>query len=435
MNWLLLIVLLLAAYALIAYYVHREKLWPENITFYGPLMALKTDRVAFFDKAIPFSAFFRVYGTLGVLMVIAVSVLMTLMLLVSIQHILVERPPLTMANDPKNVLAIPGVNDFIPFTFAVWFGLLVTMVVHEFGHAILCRVEGIRVKSMGVLLAVIPIGAFVEPDEGDQERSTGLPKMRMFGAGITNNLLVGVLCFALMIALLGYAVPVNTPLIKGVYVDSPAYAAGVPPNSVLKQVNGVPVANRADVTAVLDRTQPGDAIPLLVESKGETKEYLLTLAAWPKEMSDKKSGFMGVSYYDAPLIKEQFGLLLSPLGIVILLAIPIYTIMDPAGWSHFSLMTIDTVDTVMWQVPFPEFWFVVQILFWCGWFNFVVGTFNALPLVPLDGGYILREGMDRLMDRRGWLRYSGYVVSAISYAMLAILIAIVILPPLMNLKP
>jgi membrane-associated protease RseP (regulator of RpoE activity) len=432
MNWLLLIVLLVAAYALIAFYIHREKLWPEHITFYGPFMAIKTDRIGFFDRAIPFSGFLRIYGTLGVIMVVLVSVLMTAMLLFSIQHIVVQRPPLTQANDPKNILAIPGVNDFIPFTFAVWFGLLVTMVVHEFGHAILCRVEGIRVTSMGILLAAIPIGAFVEPNEEDQEKTTGLKKMRMFGAGITNNILVGILCFAVMIALLGFAVPVSTPLIKSVNIDYPAYAAGVPANSIIKEVNGDPVSNRADVTAVLDKTKPGDTIPLLVESKGTMQEYKLTLVSWPKEMSEKTSGFMGVGYYDAPLVKEQFGLLSQPIGLIILLAIPIYSIMDPAGWSNWGILSIDTVDTIMWQVPFPEFWFVVQLLFWCGWFNFVVGTFNALPLIPLDGGYILKEGVDRIFDRGGWLQYSGYVVSAISYAMLAILLAVVVLPLLLS---
>jgi membrane-associated protease RseP (regulator of RpoE activity) len=432
MNWLLLIALLLAAYALIAFYIHREKLWQENITFYGPLMAIKTDRVGFFDRFIPFCAFFRLYGTLGVIMVVLVSVVMTAMLLFSIQHIVFQRPPLTMANDPKNVLAIPGVNDFIPFTFAVWFGLLITMIVHEFGHAILCRVEGIRVKSMGVLVAAIPIGAFVEPDEEDQEKSTGLPKMRMFGAGITNNILVGILCFALMIALLGFAVPVATPLIKGVYVDSPAHTAGLPPNSIIREVNGVPVSNRADVTAILDKTKPGETIPLLVENKGTSQEYKLTLASWPEDLSEKTSGFMGVSYYDAPLVKEQFGLLGQPVGMLILLAIPIYTVMDPNGWSQFSILTIDTVDTIMWQVPFDGFWLFVQLLFWCGWFNFVVGTFNALPLVPLDGGYILKEGVDRIFDRRGWLQYSGYVVRAVSYAMLVVLLAVVVLPLLLS---
>jgi membrane-associated protease RseP (regulator of RpoE activity) len=432
MDWILPIVLFVAAYALVAFTIHRKKLWQDHITFYGPLMAVKTDRVGFFDRFIPFSAFLRLYGTLGVVMVVLVSALMTLMLLVSILHIMVQQPELTIANDPKNVLAIPGVNDFIPFTFAVWFGLLVTMVVHEFGHAILCRVEGIRVKSMGILLAVIPIGAFVEPDEGDQERSTGLPKMRMFGAGITNNILVGILCFALLIALLGFAVPVNTPLVKGVYVDTPAHMAGIPPNSVLTAINGIPVASPTDVSAILDTTRPGDTVTVTAETRGVSSGYQITLAPWPRDMSDKTSGFMGVSYYNAPLVKEQFGLLATPAGILILLAIPIWTIMEPATWSQFSIFTIDSADTLMWDVPFEGFWFAIQILFWCGWFNFVVGTFNALPLIPLDGGYILKEGIERLMDRRGWFPYAGSVVRAVSYGMLFILLAVIALPLLLD---
>ncbi|MDD1684614.1 MAG: site-2 protease family protein, partial [Methanoregula sp.] len=331
-----------------------------------------------------------------------------------------------------NVLAIPGVNDFIPFTFAVWLGLLATMIVHEFGHAILCRVEGIRVKSMGILMAVIPIGAFVEPDEEDQEKTKGLKKMRMFGAGITNNILLGLACFSIVVFLLGYAVPVATPLIHGVYVDSPAHAAGIAPNSIIKEVNGIPVASRDEVAALLNATKPGDTITLLVENKGTSSEHTLKLAAWPEEMSDRTSGFMGVTYYDAPIVKEQFRLFYEPIGLVVLLAIPIYTITDPASWSQFSLLTIDSVESMMWQVPFPEYWTVVQLLFWCGWFNLVVGTFNALPLVPLDGGYILKEGVERILDKRGLLKYSAYVSNAVSYVMLAVLLAVVLLPLALN---
>jgi membrane-associated protease RseP (regulator of RpoE activity) len=149
-------------------------------------------------------------------------------------------------------------------------------------------------------------------------------------------------------------------------------------------------------------------------------------------MSNRTSGFMGVTYYDAPVVKEQFRLFSEPIGLIILLAIPIYTITDPTSWSQFSLLTIDSVEAIMWQVPFPHFWTVIQLLFWCGWFNLVVGTFNALPLVPLDGGYILREGVDRIMDRKGLLKYSGYVTSAVSYVMLAVLLAVVLLPLILN---
>lgn len=432
MDWIPLIILLVIAYAMAAYHIHRHKLWPEYITFYGPFMAIKTEKVAFFDRAIPFSTFLRAYGTLGVVMVVIVSVLMTIMLFFSIQHIVVQRPPLTQANELKNVLAIPGVNDFIPFTFAVWFGLIATMAVHEFGHAVLCRVEGIRVKSMGILLAVIPIGAFVEPDEGDQEKTKGLAKMRMFGAGITNNILLGLICFALVVFMLGFAVPVQTPFINSVYQDAPAHSAGVEPFSVVKEVNGVTVTTRGDVSNLLNSTKPGDQITLLVDHRGTVSLHTLTLTAWPKELGEHTNGFMGVTYYDAVIAKQQFGLFKEPVGLIILLAIPIYTITEPSSFSQFSLLIIDSAEAVTWQVPFPEFWTVVQILFWCGWFNLVVGTFNALPLVPLDGGYILREGVDRIMDRQGLIRYAGYISGAVSYLMLAVLLAVVVLPLVLN---
>lgn len=433
MDWILpLVIALVTAYVLAAYSIHKNKLWPEYITFYGPFMAIKTEKVGFFDRSIRYSTFLRAYGTLGVVMVVIISALMTLMLFFSVQHILVQRPPLTAANELKNVLAIPGVNDFIPFTFAVWFGLLVTMIVHEFGHAILCRVEGIRVKSMGVLMAVIPIGAFVEPDEEDQEKTRGLAKMRMFGAGITNNILLGLACFALVVFLLGFAVPVSSPFISSVYVDSPAHIAGVTPFSVIKEVNGVPVSSRDDVSALLNTTKPGDRITLLVENKGTPSLHTLTLAAWPEDLADRTSGFMGVTYYDAAVAKQQFEFFKEPIGLIILLAIPIYTITEPASFSQFSLLIIDSAESITWQVPFPHYWTVIQILFWCGWFNLVVGTFNALPLVPLDGGYILREGVDRVMDRGGLQKYAGYVSGAVSYLMLAVLLAVVVLPLALN---
>jgi membrane-associated protease RseP (regulator of RpoE activity) len=221
-------------------------------------------------------------------------------------------------------------------------------------------------------------------------------------------------------------------LIHGVYLNSPADAVGITPNTLIKEVNGISVGSREDVARILNTTKPGDSITLLTENKGSSSLKTLVLTYWPEGLGARSSGFMGVTYYDAPSVKEQFSIFFQPIGILILLGIPIYSIMEPALWGHFSILTIDTVDTMMWQVPFPQFWLVIQLLFWCGWFNLVVGTFNALPLVPLDGGYILKEGVDRLLDRRGLIRYSGYIVSAISYVMLGVLLAVTLLPLILN---
>lgn len=436
MDWIILaIVLPVIIYAIVAFYIYTTKIWQDTITFYGPIMAIKTDRVGFFDRFLSLRAFFRAYGTIGVILVILISVAMVGLLLFSLYFTIQTRPEPTAVNEIGNVLAIPGVNQFIPFTFAVWFGLIVTMVVHEFGHAILCRIEGIRVKTMGILLAVIPIGAFVEPDEEDQENTKGLSKMRMLGAGITNNIVIGIICFAALILLLGMAVPLTTPLIKSVYVDYPAANAGIQPDSVVTNINGLDVTNRDQVATVLDATKPGDTVSIVTEKEGARSTYSLTMAKWPSEISNKTSGFMGVTYYDAPAIKQIFSNLATPFGMLILMAIPIYVILDPQQWGGFLILVNDTTDSVMWSVPFPGFWLVIQILFWCGWFNLAVGTFNALPLVPLDGGYILKAGTDWLLERRGLLKYSGYVVSGVSFAMLFVIIAIFMLPILLHWSP
>jgi len=433
MDWLLVLPAIIACYAVLAYYISTRRLWPEHIVFYGPIMAIKTDRVGFFDWFARYRTFFRLYGTTGVVMVVVVSVLMTAMLFVSLQTTIVQKPAPTAVNELRNVLAIPGLNDFIPLTIAVLIGLIVTMVVHEFGHAILCRIEGIRVKSMGLLVPVIPIGAFVEPDEEDQEKTKGLAKMRMFGAGITNNIVLGVICFAVLIYLLGFAVPLATPLVSGVYMDSPAYTAGLPPDSVIREVNGLSVSSRDDVARILNTTRPGDTATLTVDNKGTLETHTLTLAAWPAGLGNRTGGFMGVSYYDAGQLKLVFDNLLSPLGFLVLLAVPIWVILDPAQWGSFMILMNDTAGSVMWSVPFPHYWLVIQLLFWCGWWNLVVGTFNALPLVPLDGGYIMKEGVDRLLDKKGLIRYSGYLVAAVSYAMLVVIIAIFLLPRLLHM--
>jgi membrane-associated protease RseP (regulator of RpoE activity) len=434
MDWIIPLILLIAAYAAVAYYIHKKKLWQEYIVFYGPIMAIRSRRVGIFDKFTRFHTFLRFYGTLGAIVVIFVSVATVGMLLFSLHFNYVQQTPPSAINDVRNILAIPGVNQFIPFTFAVWFAFVLTLVVHEFGHAFLARVEGMKVSFIGILYCVIPIGAFVEPDEEEFEKTKGLSKIRMLGAGITNNLVVGLVCFGLLVLLLGMAVPVQTPLIKAVYKDYPAAAAGIPPDSVLRSINGIDMPGRNEVATFLGKTRPGDTVRLDVEKDGKKTSYVLTLARWPENpgTAPKESGFMGVIYYDSSAVKQVFDQLGSPAGFIAILAIPIWVILDPVNFGNFIILINDTVDVVAWSVPFGSYWLIVQILFWCAWFNICVGLCNAIPMVPFDGGYIMKEGVDRLLEPRGLLKYSGGVVIAVSYTMVIILMLAFTLPHLLK---
>ena len=451
MHWLFWVVLAILLYTVAAGYIYlrkaayerekadriafpeegtREKSVWDSIVFYGPVLAIKTDRVGFFDRYIRYTPILRVYATLGVVMVALISAGIAAILFLSVRLTFLFRPEPTGIYAPQNIFLIPGINEYVPSTVAVWFAFVLTIAIHEWGHGILCRVENITVRSMGALVAVIPIGFFVEPDEQELEKSRGMPKIRMFGAGITNNIVVGTICFVALILLFGMVVPTGNPVIAGVYKNYSAWDAGVPAPSVITAVNGIPVASRDDVSRILNATRPGDQVTLSLDAGGEVRDYALVLSEWPEELGLHHSGFMGISYYDGAAIKEGVRESLSFPGLIRFLTIPF----DPtAAGQALRVLAFETPETRFYEEPFPGFWGLVHVLFWCAWININVGIFNAIPMVPLDGGYILKEGVERLFERWGLSKYAIPVVSLVSSVMVVMLLALVLLPYLLHI--
>ncbi len=430
MDWLLVLLLLIAAYAVVAVVIRQRGIYADHIVFYGPIMAIKSMKVSFFDRFARFSTFLRLYASFGVVMVVIISIGMTVLLFLSLQYTFAVRPPPTGIYAPQNILLIPGINEYIPSTIAVWLAFVITIAIHEFGHGILSRVENIAVKSVGALLLVVPIGFFVEPDEEDLNRTKGMRKIRMFGAGITNNIVIGVICFLVMILLMGLVVPVAGPVIGGVYQNYSAEQAGVPAYSVIQAVNGIPVQTPGDVSALLNATRPGDAITLSVLHDGVAETYTLTLTEWPEGLPARESGFMGISYYDGHLILDTIGDSISPFGFLRFLTVPF----DLSGFGNpLRILALETPAQQFYVVPFAGFWGIIHFLFWCGWINISVGIFNAIPMVPLDGGYILKEGVERAFERRGWLRFAPAVTTAVSTLMVVILLSLIMLPYLFSI--
>ena len=427
MNWIQILFLLIVAYAVAAYVIWEKGIWKDRITFYGPIMALKTGRVGFFDRFIPWSAVLRIYGTMGVAAVVLVTAIGTVMLVVALLFTYQTCPEPTGIYAPQNILLLPGINDFVPSTFAVWFAFVLTIAIHEFGHGILCRVEQIKVRAMGVLIAVIPIGFFVEPDEEELEKAAAGPKSRIFGAGITNNLVVGFLCAGLLLLALGPVAPLGDPVIHGVYQGYPAHEAGVPQNSFLRTVNGQDVHSVEEVAALMNQTRPGERVTVGVETDGVMGSYDLILAAWPKNVSDSPSGFMGVTYYPGKEVAASMDQLDRPAGLLYLMVLPF----DLGSYLH--MLAFESPEQSFFQVPFPGYWELINLLFWCAWINVNVGIFNSLPMVPLDGGYIMKEGIRSFLRRRGQEAYTDRIVVLFSTVILAMILAIISVPYLCRL--
>ena len=173
-------------------------------------------------------------ATAGVPLVI-LCMIYFLMLVLIMTYLIIQEPPLPSSyNAPRNILLIPGLNEYIPFVWG-WIALFVTMVVHEFAHGILARVEGVRVKSMGIVaLLIAPIAAFVEPDEeelfGTKEKPPLVSKsarIRILSAGVISNFMVAIVAMALFFGpVIGSISPVDRVIVVDVLDGSAAQAAG-----------------------------------------------------------------------------------------------------------------------------------------------------------------------------------------------------------------
>ncbi|WP_435100540.1 site-2 protease family protein [Halarchaeum sp. P4] len=254
--WLWVLAAVLLVWALVST-LDRNGMLPEYVGTMGPMVTVHTKRGRELLNwlASPKRAW-RAWGNLGLGAALMVGLGMFAFLVASAASI-VQNPPAATSpvSQPRNVLVIPGVNEFLPLDVApeIVLGLLIGMVVHEGGHGIMCRVEDIDISSMGVvLLTLIPMGAFVEPDEESQKQAARGGKARMFAAGVTNNFVLTALVFLCLFGPVAGAISVAPgAAVGGALPSSPASQAGIGQGDRVVAVENQTVANNSDFEATL----------------------------------------------------------------------------------------------------------------------------------------------------------------------------------------
>lgn len=234
-DWLILAAVFIGVYFLIAAAINRSDLMKRhNVTMWGPVIIVRTTRgLALLDRLGRPKNALRLAASIGVPLVVAGMIyFMTLLMLMN--YVMLREPPEPGSyNAPRNILLIPGLNQFIPFVWG-WIALFITLLVHEFAHGILCRAEGIRVKSMGLAFVLFPVAAFVEPDEeelfggkeGPSTASRGA-RIRILSAGVIANFLVAALAMALFFGpVLGAISPLDRVVVVDVTAGSIGQSAG-----------------------------------------------------------------------------------------------------------------------------------------------------------------------------------------------------------------
>jgi len=288
----------------------RGTLAKHNITAFGPILMLRTTKgQEFLDRLATHKRFWRTFANIG-LPAMLIGMLVMFLLVLFIDYSLITSfqtqtvPQPSKFNEARNIFLIPGINEFIPLYWGA-IALLVTLVVHEFSHAILCKVEGIKVKSMGLLLAPIPIGGFAEPDDeqllGKKEEkvpengslpeepsepkklATRTERVRVLTAGVMANFTTAFIAFVLFFLLLGSITSVGDVMITNVIQDSPAQINGVKPNMILTGINDNKIANATDFLFYANNLTADSSVKLDIIENGVKKE--ITFAATGKNIS------------------------------------------------------------------------------------------------------------------------------------------------------
>ena len=229
----------------------------------GPFLMWKTLRGRqLIDRLARPKRFWRVFGDVAIVLV-ALTMFGTTVLLAweatLVQNAAIRSNP----PSPETLLGLPGINPIIPLGYGI-LGLAVAIILHEFSHGILSRVANIKIRSLGLIFLIFPIGAFVEPDEEELRALSRRERGRLYAVGPATNVLLAVLFATLFSTLILTSVaPVHEGVgIVGFTPNSPAALAGMQPNTVITSVNNTPVHTYNEFVAALTAVQPNATIPI-----------------------------------------------------------------------------------------------------------------------------------------------------------------------------
>ena len=391
----------------------------------GGLLMLRSNRgQETIEKVAKPRAFWRLYGEVSMWTCFFVMIFIVLFLLLSFGSALIYGVPKSDA-PASQLIVLPGINPIIPFWWPA-IAFVGALVIHEFAHALQARAHGMRVRSVGLLmLGPFPAGAFVEPEFEELTKAPRRERARLFAAAPATNMYAGLLSW-LLICLLASQFSVINPGVhaNGIIEDTAAADSGLQPWEIITHFDGTAVPTAGDMTEQLDAHSAGDTVNLTVlshpnENQLRTERVIsVTLSSkWDylksQNMTDSEIESMGVDEDDAflgvsgmssgssgidrlvgpmawetnqPLYVDALGVAVQPF---VLIGIPIGfegQIMTPQemefieadGWLGDILGT-----TVLMAI--------ITLLFWFIWWNFGLGLANLIPIIPFDGGHLMKD--------------------------------------------
>jgi membrane-associated protease RseP (regulator of RpoE activity) len=385
--WIVLVLALLASHFLFIL-IGRKRFDKLSLSLMGPFILWHTKRgLDYLDKAAGHRKFWDVFHPIALALCYIAMVGMIALLIADVM-VYIRAPEAIGGMDPRLVLGLPGINPIIPIGYGI-IGLVVTMVFHELSHGIVSRHQGITVKSMGILFFILPMGAFVEPDDKEIENSEPSKRLRIEEAGAGMNMIVGIAAL-LIVALLAGSMAPKAEGVPVLEASGPIAQAGIKVGDIITAINGMEIKSTEAFVTMMENFTPGEVIRVRFIHDGTLMESSVSLAdlgvlTGVAENAGKAG--MGISYdpyFSLSVFPDALANPFSVGNIMFFLTAPLQ------GTIPFSEPLLSFYAT-----PFnPQaFSVIANIIYWISWFNLLVGSFNVLPVSILDGYAIFRDSL------------------------------------------
>lgn len=307
-------------------------------------------------------------------------IILTIISMATMIYVLIKSIYLAATTTVKTMqLVLPfetGSQLYIPFMYWI-IAIAVVATLHELAHGILCKVNGIPVKStgfafLGIIIPILP-AAYVEPDEQVLKTKSMKQKNSMIGAGPIINIITGLIFLALLI--------VANSLVEGTKYETKNL--GVEITAVGEQAKNLGMGQKETIKHY---QIPGEEKlkPLNTQAITQTVMKAQQTKTSPMIITTDK----GVYNFDTS--KE--------LGI-----------------------TIKQITQKPTNTPGKIIQWTLGLLNWLWIISISVGLINLLPAGPLDGGMVTKNLLEKGLGQK-WGNKTATIISAISIIIIATLI-------------
>lgn len=316
----------------------------------------------------------------------------------------------------------------------------VLIIVHELGHFVMAKVNGVKVEEFSIgfgprvigvkigetdyCLRLLPLGGRVamlgEEEEVNDKRSltskSPLRRISIIVAGVVMNYLLAIGIFIAMAMNLGF----STPVVDKLMDNSPAQKAGLEAGDKIVKVNDMKIVTSDDVTVAVALAK-GSELDVQVERNSEIREFKVTpmvdeneryLMGFYQKKVDNPTLTESIKYganQTVSLVKQTF------LGFKMLFSGKANLKTDVGGPVTIVRMSSEAAKAGIWN-----------LLYFTAFISVNLAVFNLLPLPALDGGWALFILIELITGKKIPDRILNYVNSVALTLLLGIMILVTI---------